>query len=173
MMQQAWADFRKGWGEARWSTYFALYLVPFVLVALLFARLLPWGWNGDPAAVPGPIGFILILTATVLAFARTIQRDGPDGWLGQHFFWLFDLPHLHAAETAMLRFAEAWEEVAPTAALVYYLEEARETIQRIQTHSPRYSVLLQAISHAEYLLTLRHQAETAEAVETQEPAVAG
>src|SRR5207244_303498 len=77
-----WRDLMAGGRQARWSVYFALYLVPLLAAAVLLALVTPGGWHGDPATPPGPAGLVLIALALVAGLFLAARRDGPKGWLG-------------------------------------------------------------------------------------------
>jgi hypothetical protein len=81
-MQRAWQEFKEGWDEASWGTYFALALFPLIMATSFLTYL----FEGTVSSPPSPLFWVLSTPAVLASLYWAGLKSGPNNWLGRLVF---------------------------------------------------------------------------------------
>jgi hypothetical protein len=83
-MYRAWQEFKEGWEEASWGSYFTLALFPLIMATSFLDYLI----EGKVASPPSPLFWTLSIPAILASLYWAGLRSGLNNWLGRLVFAL-------------------------------------------------------------------------------------
>jgi uncharacterized membrane protein YtjA (UPF0391 family) len=81
-VQQGWQEFKQGWAEASWGSYFALALFPLIMAISFLTYLI----EGKVSSPPTPLFWLLSTPAVLASLYWAGLKSGPSNWLGRLVF---------------------------------------------------------------------------------------
>jgi hypothetical protein len=81
-MQRGWQEFKEGWAEASWGSYFIVALFPLVMATSFLAYLI----EGKVSSPPSPLFWLLSTPAVLFSLYWAGLKSGPNNWLGRLVF---------------------------------------------------------------------------------------
>lgn len=81
-MQRGWQEFREGWAEASWGSYFILALFPLIMATSFLTYLI----EGKVSSPPSPLFWLLSTPAVLASLYWAGLKSGLNNWLGRLVF---------------------------------------------------------------------------------------